>query len=143
MKRPKSIIVAITAAAILFIGGIYWTNPASAHPETIKRVDLLRHDLGINGREVLQDLVEFAPGAVSPTHAHPGEEIAYVLKGTLKYEIKGRPPVTLKAGENVFIPAGVIHRATNVGDGAASELATYVVEKGKELLEPYPANELP
>jgi hypothetical protein len=29
----------------------------------------------------------------------------------------------------------VVHSAKNVGDGEASELATYVVEKGKPLLE--------
>ena len=47
---------------------------------------------------------------------------------------KGRPPVTLKAGEVLFIPAGTIHAATNVGSGNAAELATYLVEKGKPLV---------
>src|SRR5262245_3941803 len=34
-----------------------------------------------------------------------------------------------------LIPAGTIHAVTNVGSGNASELATYVVEKGKPLVE--------
>ena len=34
----------------------------------------------------------------------------------------------------LFIPAGTIHAAKNVGDVTASELATYVVEKNKPLL---------
>ena len=38
------------------------------------------------------------------------------------------------AGDVLFIPAGTIHAAKNVGTGTASELATYVVEKGKPLL---------
>ena len=46
----------------------------------------------------------------------------------------GKPPVTLKAGEVLFIPAGTIHSARNVGTGRAAELATYIVEKGKPLL---------
>jgi mannose-6-phosphate isomerase-like protein (cupin superfamily) len=34
----------------------------------------------------------------------------------------------------LFIPAGVIHSARNVGSVRGSELATYIVEKGKPLL---------
>jgi quercetin dioxygenase-like cupin family protein len=43
--------------------------------------------------------------------------------------------VTLKEGDVLFVPKGVIHAARNVGSGAAAELATYVVEKGKQLTE--------
>ena len=67
-------------------------------------------------------------------HTHPGEEIIYVLEGSLEYQIEGEPPVTLKAGDVLFIPAGTIHSARNVGSGTGSELATYIVEKGKPLL---------
>jgi quercetin dioxygenase-like cupin family protein len=44
--------------------------------------------------------------------------------------------LTLKAGEVLFIPAGAIPAAKNVGSGNAAELATYVVEKGKPLVVP-------
>jgi quercetin dioxygenase-like cupin family protein len=46
--------------------------------------------------------------------------------------------VTLKAGDVLFIPAGTIHTAKNVGAGYGAELATYIVEKGKPLLAPAP-----
>ena len=49
--------------------------------------------------------------------------------------VDGQPPVTLEAGEALFIPAGVIHTARNAGSGNAAELATYIVEKEKPLLE--------
>ncbi len=52
----------------------------------------------------------------------------------LEYQLDGRPPVTLKAGEVLFIPYGTIHAVTNVGSGNATELATYFAEKGKPLL---------
>jgi quercetin dioxygenase-like cupin family protein len=67
-------------------------------------------------------------------HWNPGEEIVYVLEGSLEYEVEGKPPVMLKAGEVLFIPAGTIHAAKNVGSGNGAELATYVVEKGKPLV---------
>jgi quercetin dioxygenase-like cupin family protein len=44
--------------------------------------------------------------------------------------------VTLKAGEVLFVPAGTIHAARNVGSGSGAELATYIVEKGKPLVVP-------
>jgi quercetin dioxygenase-like cupin family protein len=42
--------------------------------------------------------------------------------------------MTVKAGDVLFIPAGTIHAAKNVGSVNGAELATYVVEKGKPLL---------
>lgn len=106
-----------------------------AQPAGIKRIDLQRHDLSAPGREVVQTIVELGPGISSSRHTHPGEEIVYVLEGApLRYEVEGRPPVTLKPGEVLFIPANTVHAAKNVGDRKGAELATYIVEKGKPLL---------
>jgi len=71
---------------------------------------------------------------VAPKHTHPGEEIIYVLEGALEYELEGKPPVTLKAGDVLFVPYGVPHSAKNVGTINAAELATYIVENGKPLV---------
>src|SRR5262245_46988686 len=101
-----------------------------------KRIDLQRHDLGIPGREVIQVRVELAPGAVAPKRSHLGEEIIYVLEGTFEYEVEGKSPMTVKAGDVLFIPHGTVHAAKNVGTGTAAELATYIVEKGKPLVIP-------
>jgi quercetin dioxygenase-like cupin family protein/pimeloyl-ACP methyl ester carboxylesterase len=100
----------------------------------IRRTDLLRDDLSATGREIIQVRVDFDPGAAFPKHNHPGEEIVYVIEGLLEYQVEGKPPVTLKAGDVLFIPAGAIHSAKNVGRGKGSELATYIVEKGKPLV---------
>ena len=99
-----------------------------------RRIDLQRHDLSVPGREVVQTIVELEPGVTSSRHTHPGEEIIYVLEGTWEYTVEGKPPVTLTAGDVLFIPAGTIHSARNVGTGRGRELATYIVEKGKPLL---------
>jgi len=109
-------------------------HTALAQPVGARRIDLQRHDLSVTGREVIQTIVELAPGTTAPRHTHPGEEIIYVLEGTWEYTVEGKPPVTLKAGEVLFIPAGTIHSAKNVGSGNAAELATYIVEKGKPLV---------
>jgi quercetin dioxygenase-like cupin family protein len=124
----------IMAIAVLIVGSGLALHVARAQQAGIKRTDLQRHDLSVPGREVIQVLVEFAPGVLFPKHSHPGEEIVYVVEGLLEYALEGRPPVTLKAGEVLFIPAGTPHAVTNLGSGNAAELATYIVEKGKPLL---------
>ena len=123
-------------AAIALVFCIAVASSAQApRPPGSTRTDLQRHDLNIPGREVLQARVDFAPGASFPAHRHPGEEIIYVLEGTLEYEVEGQPPVTLEAGDVLFVAAGAFHSARNVGTTPGSELATYVLEKGKPLTE--------
>ena len=81
-----------------------------------------------------RQLAEFAPGVVAARHSHPGEEIVYVVEGSLEYRLDGRPAVTLQVGDTLFIPAGAIHAVENAGSGNGAELATYIVEKEKPLL---------
>jgi len=100
----------------------------------ISRTDLQRHDLSIPGREMIQVRVDFQPGAAAPAHRHPGEEIVNMLAGSLEYRLEGRPAVTLRAGDVLFIPSGAVHSVRNVGDDSASELATYLVAKGRPLI---------
>jgi quercetin dioxygenase-like cupin family protein len=125
----------IMTVAVLIVGSGLVLQVARAQQPGIKRTDLQRHDLSVPGREAVQVRVDFDPGAAFGKHRHPGEEIIYVIEGSLEYEVEGKPPMTLKAGEVLFIPAGTIHAAKNVGSGNAAEIATYVVEKGKPLVE--------
>jgi quercetin dioxygenase-like cupin family protein len=96
---------------------------------------LQRHDISAPGREVIQVRVDFDPGYVAPRHTHPGEEIIYVIEGTLEYYVEGRPPTTYKAGDVLIVPYGTVHSVKNIGSGNGAELATYVVEKGKPLIK--------
>ncbi len=125
----------IMGAIALLVGGGLALYPAPAQETGIRRTELQRHDLGVPGREVVQVRVELDPGVAFGRHRHPGEEIVYVLEGTLEYQVEGRPPTTLRAGDVLFIPARTIHSAKNVGSDNGAELATYVVDKGKPLVE--------
>jgi quercetin dioxygenase-like cupin family protein len=129
IKTARAIAMAAMVAAT--ISAPY---AAQAQSSGIKRTDLQRQDLSVPGREAVQVRVDIAPGVAFPKHTHPGEEIIYVIEGSLEYEIEGKPPVTLKAGDVLFIPAGAIHSARNPGSVTGSELATYIVEKGKPPL---------
>jgi quercetin dioxygenase-like cupin family protein len=124
----------IMAVAVLIVGSSLALYVARAQQPGTKRTDLQRHDLSAPGREVLQVRVDFDPGFVAPRHTHPGEEIIYVLEGTLEYHIDGQPTATVKPGDVLFVPAGTIHSVKNIGSSNGAELATYVVEKGKPLI---------
>jgi quercetin dioxygenase-like cupin family protein len=135
MKAARIQAMRITGAVALLVGSALALQPAQAQQESIRRAELQRHDLAVPGREVVQVRVDFGPGAAFGRHRHPGEEIAYVLEGSLEYEVEGKPSVTLRTGEDLFIPAGTIHAARNVESDNGAELATYIVEKGQPLVE--------
>ena len=126
----------VFAAAAIALAGALAPHTALAQWPGISRTDLMRDDLSTPGREVIQALVKFAPGASAPRHSHPGEELVYVVEGAFEYQLDGRPPVIVSAGQVLFFPAGTPHAVRNVGSGDAAELATYLVEKGKTLLVP-------
>jgi quercetin dioxygenase-like cupin family protein len=110
------------------------TGAAAQQAQGITRTDLQHEDLSIDGREMIQNRVELTPEAPPFRHFHYGEEIIYVLEGTMEYTIDGQEPLTVKAGEALMVPAKAVHAVKNVGSGPAAELATYIVEKGKPLI---------
>jgi quercetin dioxygenase-like cupin family protein len=129
MKSKRTLVLAAVVAA-LGAASLY------AQQAGFTRKMLQDHDVGASDRHAVQVLVEFVPGGGVGKHTHPGEELGYVLEGTLEVQIVGQPPRTLNAGEVFFIPAGVVHEGKNAGGGAAKVLATYVAEKGKPLASP-------
>ena len=127
----------IIAAAALIAAAIWAPLEARAGEPSlgdIKRTHLLRENLSVSGREVIQVRVDFPPGVDAARHSHPGEELVYLIEGELEYRLDGRAPVVLKAGDVLLIPYGTNHAVKNVGTGNAAELATYIVETGKPLL---------
>lgn len=129
------------ALKILLLASLSMAGTAALGQSTapgVTRIDLQRHDLSIEGRETVQARIEIAPGAAAPWHRHPGEEVIYILEGPLEYQLEGQQWATFAAGQVLFVPAGVAHRARNPGAATGAELATYIVEKGKPLLVPAP-----
>jgi quercetin dioxygenase-like cupin family protein len=124
--------ISISAAAVSLVGvGMY---TLAAQQPGIRRIDVQQHDLAVPGYEVVQVRVEFDAGSAFGRHRHPGDEIVNVLEGSLEYVLEGQAPVTLRAGEALVVPSGVIHSAKNAGSVKGVELATYIVEKGKPLV---------
>ena len=133
MKKNKNLL--LRAITVISFTAFLMPGISIAQQTAIKRTTLQRHDLSVSGYEAIQVRIDFEKGAAFGKHTHPGEEVIYVLEGVFIYEVDGELPLTLKAGDTLFIPAGTAHAARNIGKGKAVELATYIVEKGKPLLE--------
>jgi quercetin dioxygenase-like cupin family protein len=126
-------LVIATSFAVVFAG----IGTIGAQQAGFKRVPLQKNDVsGVAGRESVLARGEFDPGASVGKHTHPGDEVAYVLEGEVMFQVEGKPPATLKAGESLFVPAGTVHAAKNASKAPAKVLSTYIVEKGKPLATP-------
>ena len=87
---------------------------ASRGKEGITHKALLRNDLtGVAGQEVIVWDTEYAPRAINPRHYHPAAITFHVLSGTGVWQEEGKPPVTLTAGNSLFVPAGTTHSHWN------------------------------
>jgi quercetin dioxygenase-like cupin family protein len=136
----RQVMLVVVTLGIVGSGGGAWSaGSVVAQAPAFKRTVLQQADISVPGHEVVSALAEFQPGASPGRHTHPGEEVGYVIEGTVSLEQQGKPPVTLGAGQSFLIPAGTIHNATNTGAGVARLLATYIVEKRKPLATPAPA----
>src|ERR1700740_2084205 len=89
---------------------------------------------GAKGLEAILVLRELPPGAESGKHKQAGNEIVYILDGSVTLEVQGKPPVTVKAGEAFHTVAGEVHNVKNASASAPGKaLAFYVAKKGTAL----------
>src|ERR1700752_4921567 len=102
----------IAAAALIAATGLplQATQSDEARLGDIKRTHLMKEDLSVPGREVVQVRVDIPPGVVAARHNHPGEELVYVIEGALEYRLHGGPPGPLKAGGGRLIPHRTNHK---------------------------------
>src|SRR4051812_913186 len=100
---------------------------------TLKRTELQHAPMSVPGREIVQVLTEIPAGVASGWHMHPGEEVGYILAGTVQMEIEGRPTRTLNAGDPFLIPPRTPHNALDLGPETGLMLSTYIVEPGVSL----------
>lgn len=103
-------------------------------------VGLSDHTVGARGLSM--HLVVIPPGARSEPHRHLGYETGiYVLEGTVatRWGARLEHEVVSRAGEFLFIPAGVPHEAINL---SATEPARAVVARNhpaqEDTVQPYP-----
>lgn len=100
-----------------------------------RREILQRQDVAGTNREGVIGTAELPAGGAIGRHAHPGEELSYVLKGPVVMKVEGQPDKMLRTGESYAIPAGVVHDAT-AGESGAKVVGVWIIEKGQPLSKP-------
>ncbi|MEU8821613.1 cupin domain-containing protein [Actinoplanes sp. NPDC048796] len=100
---------------------------------TLKRTETLRRESSIPGRDIVQVRTEIPAGVQSGWHIHPGEEVGYIVAGTVRMEIRDQPTLTLHPGDGFLIPPRTPHNATDLGPDTGLMLSTYLVETGEPL----------
>ncbi len=100
---------------------------------TLTRTEVQRSPSSITGREIVQVLTEIPVGVESGWHTHPGEEVGYIVAGTVEMKIKDADTLILHAGDGFLIPPRTPHNARDLGPGTGHMLSTYIVEIGQPL----------
>ena len=101
--------------------------------------DLFATDLAdYPGKEGLMIEVSYPPGVQDIVHRHDAHAFVYVLEGQIIMQLKGKPAVTLKAGQTFYEGPSDVHI---VGRNASNtEPARFVVVllkgKGAPILTP-------
>lgn len=127
------------AAAVLGLSLALAGSAGPAGAQEVKRTELGRTPVsGVEGKEIVVQLVEIPPGATSRRHFHNGEEVFYVLEGGIA-QAPGKEPKQRPAGEHGINQREVPHAGyTATGDRTLKILSVYVVDKDKPLQVPVP-----
>jgi quercetin dioxygenase-like cupin family protein len=138
MKRMGLMLAVVFALGI--IGGGLGHQRLSAQPEPVTRTVLLRTDVaGAEGKEAVVVFAEIAPGATTGKHLHAGQEIAYIIEGSLLLTVDGKPAVTFKPGDAFEQPPRQVHEGQNASATAPVKiLAFYLADKGQPLTTAVP-----
>jgi quercetin dioxygenase-like cupin family protein len=101
----------------------------------LKRTELQHSPSSVPGREIVQALTEIPAGVESGWHMHPGEEVGYIIAGTVEMRIEGHPTLILNAGDPFLMPPRTAHNALDLGPDTGMMLSTYFAETGQPLTE--------
>ena len=75
---------------------------------------LLTRKLITGDRIMLSELI-LKKGAVVPAHHHENEQVTYIIRGSLKFDMSGKE-IILRTGDVLHIPSNVVHSAVALED---------------------------
>jgi quercetin dioxygenase-like cupin family protein len=132
---------ALVATAFAAVASLVVTSTAAqerkgiiSHPPLLK---MLVPDTA--NQEVAVYQAEYEPGGINPRHLHPAAITFHVLSGTGVWQEDGKQPVTLKAGDSLFAPAGTIHAHWNPSATERLRFLEFIVaekDKGRAIPQP-------
>jgi len=132
MRKIYLMLLLVVMAFCLF--GVQTAN--AADPDPLKMGTVLQRTNLANapGFDAILVLREIPPGGASGKHTQAGNEVVYILEGSVTLEVDGKPAQTLKAGEAFTTAKGDVHNVKNASTTApAKALAFYIAKKGAKM----------
>jgi quercetin dioxygenase-like cupin family protein len=134
----------LKSIGIAIMGALCVLQAQSASVETrhgiIPHAPLLKMSVpNTANQEVAVYEAEYEPGGINPRHLHPAAITFHVLSGTGIWQEEGKEPVTLKAGDSLFVPAGTIHSHWNPSTTDRLRFLEFIVaekDKGRSIPKP-------
>ena len=108
-------------------------RPVDGLASSLRRTEVQHSGSSIPGRDIIQVLTEIPVGVESGWHIHPGEEVGYILSGTVQMQIRGQQTLTLNTGDGFLIPPRTPHNALDLGPDTGRMLSTYIVDAGEPV----------
>ena len=138
LKGFSLIPVASLALAMMLPAAAVSAQTAASHASSerprddlagkLSRREVQRSPSSIPGREIVQVETLIPAGVESGWHAHPGEEVGYIIVGQVEMMVQGRANAVLHAGDTFLIPPRTPHNARDLGPETGRMLSTYIVE---------------
>ncbi len=120
-------------AAVLVGFGLVGAAYSQTAPGGMRSKELNRAEVPGSNFVVVTLQTEMDVGASDPLHSHPGVQMGYLEKGSIRLIVQGQPDKIIKAGESYQVPAGAPHAADAIGTEMYKSVTTYVVDKTKPI----------
>jgi len=121
----KQLLCCLGLLVLLLLPGLAQAEKHAAGVSVVAE-NLLRGMIqGVEGREIVVSRVSFPPHTQLPWHWHPGEEVFYVIEGSITLKRRGQPDALSGAGNARKIASEVVH--TGQTGEAGAELVIFRV----------------
>jgi quercetin dioxygenase-like cupin family protein len=127
--------ITLTAGAT----GLLTTPAANAHGAGEKVTPALQQQIAnLPGKSLVAVVVDYAPGAGSPSHVHATSAFiyGYVVSGAVESQVNEGPRQILRAGDSFYEPPGARHTVSRNASKTrpAKLLAVFVVDSDDTAL---------
>ena len=111
ISRRRALQTTLGALAVVMAGRTLDADAQSPQAGPVTRTEIFRQALpNVWGKEVIVVSIEYAPGAGSTKHRHPGPVFAYVARGAIVSQLGTEPPGTYSEGEMWYEAPGAHER---------------------------------
>jgi quercetin dioxygenase-like cupin family protein len=136
-RRTKEATMTTKLVALVLLAALLMLAAVPAEAADVKELFVI--DLAdYPGKESRMIEVSYPPGVVDPVHVHNAHAFVYVLEGQIIMQLKGKPAVTLKAGQTFYEgPTDVHVVGRNASNTEPARIVVVLLKaKGAPILTP-------